>query len=103
MMDNPFLLLHSVGRGTRGDICTCTQCTPKVFPPSFKASPAPLGRMFFVSALLLRDVLLGKTMPPSCLSEDVNLPKQMSGRGTPDNSVLILCNLYNALPAMPPR
>lgn len=50
-------------------------------PPASEAFPAPLGRLFFVSALLLHDVLLWKKMPLSCFSEDVNLPKQMSGRG----------------------
>lgn len=66
--------------------------------PASKASPVPLGRLFFVSAPLVRDVLLRKMTPPSCFSEDVNLPKQMMGRGTPDNSGLILRNLYSALP-----
>lgn len=47
-MDNPFLLLHPVGTETRGDICTCTQCTPKVFPSCL------LGSLFSVLAPLAR-------------------------------------------------
>lgn len=62
-----------------------------------KISPVTSGKLFCSSALLVRDVLLQKMMPLSCVSEDINLPKQTMGKGMPDDFVLILHNLYNTL------
>lgn len=101
MIDNPVLSLLLPSVVTEmicGDICIHSQHKTKFFLSHVKNFLCDFGQtVLFVSLACTCCSAAENDVSIVFFKEDVNLPKQMMGRGMPAYFVLVICNLYNIL------